>query len=167
MSNDINRVIIAGRLVKDPIRNEVNTQTGVSTILKFTIANQTFKANEGSFFDCTIWGKKAEFFSSKLVKGTPVLIEGELKQDRWKDKNSGENRSKIVINVINLYVLSYEKSSFSKNADYERSVQMKNDDDIPVTSVDDINGESFGGFNGEDPFAGHEGYDNEENNYFN
>jgi single-strand DNA-binding protein len=183
MSNDINKIIISGRLTKDPIRTEVMTQNGPTIILKFSIANQTYRSNEGSFFDCNFWGKRAQYFSDKLSKGTAVLIEGELKQDRWKDKNTSENRSKIVINVLNIFLLGFEKSSSFKGNEYNNNeihssgksanVSNNNDqDDIPSINANEIEGENlnnnsyFGAF--DDAYGNSEmdHYEDENNNYY-
>jgi len=168
MSNDINRVIIGGRVVRDPIINQVNTQNGQISVMKFSIANQTFRETESSYFDCVTWGKRADIFFERLKKGTPILVEGELRQDRWKDKNTGENRSKIIINVSNLFVLSYDKGSYQKNNEYEKPYNQntKTIDDIPVKNADDIDAESLGNFPDSDLFSGPNDYEGDDNNYF-
>ncbi|MCR4421829.1 MAG: single-stranded DNA-binding protein [Exilispira sp.] len=183
MSNDINKIIISGRLTRDPIRTEVVTQNGPTIILKFSIANQTYKSNEGSFFDCNFWGKRAEYFSNKLSKGALVLIEGELKQDRWKDKNTSENRSKIVINVLNLFLLNFERSTSFKENEYNNKEIYNNEkktnnsydndkDDLPIKSADEIDGESlnslsnFNTFNDIDEPFDMDNFEDENNKYY-
>ncbi len=170
MSNDINRIIISGRIVRDPTKNEVKTQNGVTTVLNFSIANQTFRSNEGSFFDCVFWGKRAEFFSNKLLKGLPVLIEGELRQDRWKDKNTSENRSRVVINVFNIFIFSSERSTSSRNFTNEKNSnpqEIKDNNDLSIMHADQIEGESFNSLDEANGFMDSNGFEDEDNNYFN
>ena len=99
--NDVNRSILIGNLVRDA---EVSyLQTG-SAIAKFSIAvNRSKKqgnqwwVDEASFFDIVLYGKLAESLKQYLTKGKKVGIDGYLKQDRWKDKNDGSNRSKVYV----------------------------------------------------------------------
>jgi len=51
--------------------------------------------DEVSFFDVTLWGNTAKVADDYLKKGSPVLIEGELVQDRW--EQDGQKRSKVKI----------------------------------------------------------------------
>ncbi len=188
MSYDINKVIVSGRVVYEPTKNVVPTQNGQLSILKIVIANQGFKGNEANFFDCVIWGKNADFFSDKLKKGSLVLVDGSLKQDKWIDKNTGQNRSKIVINVLNIYILDYEKTSRSENSIQDESkispninndmikeenlIKNQIDDSIITKSRDELEGESL-----EDQFAndidsfddsnfGSNNFEDENNNYY-
>ncbi len=169
MSYDINSVIIGGRIVRDPFINQVNTQNGQTSVMKFSIANQTYKDNESSYFDCVLWGKRADILFERLKKGTSVIVEGQLKQDRWKDKNTQENRSKIVIYVSNLFFTGYDRGNLTKNNEYERPYEntTKKIEDIPVKNADEIDAEDLGALSDMDPFADPNGYEGEENNYFN
>ncbi|MDG2182372.1 MAG: single-stranded DNA-binding protein, partial [Mariniblastus sp.] len=51
--------------------------------------------DEVSFFDVTLWGRTAEVAGEYLSKGSSVLIEGRLKQERW--EQDGKPRTKIRI----------------------------------------------------------------------
>lgn len=56
-----------------------------------------FKKDDTSFFDIVAFGKTAQLLNDYCGKGSKVLIEGNLKQDRFQDKE-GNNRS--VVRVI-------------------------------------------------------------------
>ncbi len=96
---NFNRVILVGNLTKDPELAYTPQGTAVS---KFSLAvNRRYtsggeKKEEVDFFDIEAWDKLAELASEYLSKGSPVLIEGRLKQDRWED-DSGKSRSRIKI----------------------------------------------------------------------
>jgi single-strand DNA-binding protein len=60
------------------------------------------KKESVSFFDVAAWDKGAEWAAKHLVKGSAVLVEGELKQDTWEDKQTGEKRSKVKITARKL-----------------------------------------------------------------
>lgn len=98
---DLNQVIIAGRLTRDPELKYISSGRAVCTI---SIANtQYYKDKQGerkentTFVEVTLWDKAAEYIGENLQKGRPVLIEGRLKSDSWEDKQTGQKRSKIAI----------------------------------------------------------------------
>lgn len=90
----MNKVILAGRLVRDP---EVRyTQTG-KAVASFTLAvNRRFGRNAdqqqtADFIPIVVWDKLAEVCGNNLVKGSQVLIEGRM-QVRSYDAQDGSKR---------------------------------------------------------------------------
>jgi single-strand DNA-binding protein len=71
---------------------------------------------EASFFDVTYFGKRAEAVNQYLVKGKQVGIEGELRQERWNDKNTGQPRSKVGIVAANVQLLGSNSAPAQKPA---------------------------------------------------
>ena len=59
---------------------------------------------EATFVDVTLWGRNAEVASEYLSKGSPVLIEGRLKLDRW--ETEGQKRSKLRVICEKMQMLS-------------------------------------------------------------
>ncbi len=108
MAADINKVVLVGRLTRDA--EQSYTQSGFA-LLKFGIAvNRNRKQGdqwieEASFFDVTVWGRQGEAIASYMTKGKQVAVEGQLRQDRWEDKNDGSKRSKVVIDANNIQLL--------------------------------------------------------------
>lgn len=99
----INQVTISGNITRDP--KVIDTVSG-SCVLKFGVAvNDRRKNKDGqwedyaSFFDCVMFGKRAQSLSQYIHKGTKVCVSGKLNQDRWEDKKTGENRTNVVIHV--------------------------------------------------------------------
>lgn len=92
----MNNIQILGRLTKDP---ELRYSTGGKAMLQFSIAVNRNK-EETDFFECMAFEKTAETISNYVKKGQRVLIDGRLQQDRWKDQQTGENRTmvKVVVN---------------------------------------------------------------------
>lgn len=109
-----NFVIQDGNLTRDP---EFSVIASGTNLCKFSIAvNKKYKVASGelkedvNFFDIECWGKLAEICNKFLKKGSRVLISGELKQDRFQDKD-GNNKSKIKIVASQVQFLSgVEKS---------------------------------------------------------
>lgn len=115
MANDFNKVILVGRLTKDP---EIK-QVGSSSLASFTIANGRSytsgneKKDETSFIDCEAWGKLADVFEKYTGKGKQVLIEGRLKQSTW-DTPDGKKASKIRVQVENMQMFGTKGTSEDK-----------------------------------------------------
>ena len=95
-----NRVILVGNLTRDV---ELRTTPGGTAVTDVGLAvNDRVKKNnewvdETTFVDVTIWGSIAEVASQYLSKGSPVLIEGRLKLERWEDSQTGANRQKLKV----------------------------------------------------------------------
>ncbi|MCD4795869.1 MAG: single-stranded DNA-binding protein [Candidatus Cloacimonetes bacterium] len=115
----INHVSIAGNIVRDAVVNRVGEKkTAVTTI---TIAhNQRYRDKSEKwqekviFADVEVWGPMAERAEDFYKKGIPVIVEGSLKENQWKDKE-GKNHSKILIRADRVHVLAYpEKKSEDK-----------------------------------------------------
>ncbi len=98
---NFNRIIIIGNLTRDPEYSQLPSGQG---LCKLGLAsNRQYKnkatgemSQEVCFVDITVWGAQAETCNQYLQKGRPVLIEGRLKLDTWKDQE-GNNRSKHSI----------------------------------------------------------------------
>lgn len=103
MSRDYNRVIIYGNLVKDP---EVKTfEDGSKSATVIVASTHSWKDQSGnkhektSFIECRASKGKAEVLANNFKKGRPILIEGRLEQDRWVDKETQKNMSKLRVVV--------------------------------------------------------------------
>jgi len=96
---NFNLTVLEGRLVGDP---EIRYTQNGTALCSFSIANNNdyYKDEElqkqVSFVDVTTWAKLAEHCNEYLKKGSRIIVNGRLKQDRWQDDNGG-NRSKISI----------------------------------------------------------------------
>ena len=95
----LNKVIIMGRLVKDPELRRTQSGTAVTS---FRIAvDRDFKSQDGSkqadFFDVVAWRSTAEFVSKYFTKGRMAVVEGRLQIRDWTDRDGGKRRSAEVI----------------------------------------------------------------------
>lgn len=105
----INSVALAGNLTRDAQLKA--TQSG-KAILEFSIAvNERRKSEDGtwkdepSYFDCVMFGSRAEHLEAYLVKGTKVSIVGRLHQNRFEAKD-GSKRSKVEVYVDEIEFMS-------------------------------------------------------------
>lgn len=91
MSLNLNKVILAGRMVADPELKQ--TQTGIS-VVSFRIAvNRRYVSRdsqqgqpEADFFNVTAWRNIAEFVSKYFHKGSAVCVVGSIQNRTWTDQ---------------------------------------------------------------------------------
>lgn len=104
----MNKVILAGRLTKDP---EVKYTQNGTVYARFTLAvNRRFaKEPTADFLPIITWGKVAEVCGNNLVKGSQVLIEGRIQINSY-DKD-GEKRYVTEIIADNVEFLGSKPKS--------------------------------------------------------
>lgn len=104
----INKVILVGRLGKDP---EIRATPQGTPVAKFTVATDekfTDRAGEKQerteWHNIVAWGKLGEICGQYLKKGKLVYIEGSIRTDSWDDKESGQKkyRTEIVANTMKM-----------------------------------------------------------------
>ena len=105
---NFNKVILVGNLTRDIELRE--TPGGASVADAGLAVNDRRKqgddwVDETSFVDLTLWGRTAENAAEYLSKGSPILVEGRLKQDSW-ENDKGEKRTKLKVVVDKLQFLS-------------------------------------------------------------
>jgi len=124
----LNKVFLIGRLTRDP---EIRFLPSGSQVTSFTIAvNRPYRVNnewkeETYFFDIESFGLLAERLGKQLNKGTQILIEGQLRQDRW-ETASGEKRTKIKVVADKVNIISGKSQ--------ERPVEKEEEPDLDITA---------------------------------
>mgnify|MGYP001572098026 CR=1 FL=1 len=98
---DYNRVIIVGRLTRDP---ELKALPSGSAVTTFSVATgRVWKDKDGNkkedtqFHNAVVFGRQAETTAQYLKKGQEVLVEGRLQTRSWDDKTSGEKKYRTEI----------------------------------------------------------------------
>jgi single-strand DNA-binding protein len=108
MAGSVNKVILVGRLGKDPELRSIPSGTSVA---KFSLATDdrfTDKAGEKQerteWHNIVVWGKLAEICGQYLRKGRLVYIEGSIRTDSWDDKETGvkKYRTEIIANTMQM-----------------------------------------------------------------
>lgn len=86
----MNKVILGGRLSKDPESRMVPTTNGDMTMARFSIAvNRDTKTDRGptaDFFDCVIFGKRADVIAKYFHKGSRINVAGRVENNNWTDQ---------------------------------------------------------------------------------
>lgn len=96
----LNRIIIMGRLTRDPELRRTQTGTPVAS---FTLAvdrdmkNKQTGERETDFIDVVAWRNTAEFVSRFFAKGRMAVVEGRLQMRDWTDKEGNKRRAAEVV----------------------------------------------------------------------
>lgn len=100
----MNNLVMMGRLTK-PAEVRYTSGENPMAIASFSIAvDRRFKRQgqpEADFFNCIAFRKTAEFIEKYLSKGSKVVIQGELQNNNWTDRDGKKHYSDhIIVNQI-------------------------------------------------------------------
>ena len=97
----MNKVLISGRLTRDP---ELRTTNSGTEVCSFCIAvdRRVSRGEEKmtDFVNCTAWGKTGVFVNKYFRKGDGINVEGRLESEKW-DDNDGNNRESWKVTCDN------------------------------------------------------------------
>ena len=99
----LNSVNIMGNLTRDP---EIKSLPSGKSVCSMSIANNRIyskgneKVTEVSYFDVEVWGPMAENCAKYLKKGSGIIVEGRLKQDRWEKDGKTQSKVRITANSV-------------------------------------------------------------------
>lgn len=111
----LNRVILIGRLTRDPELRY--TQQGTA-IARFTLAiNRKFKREETDFIDIVVWQKLAENCAQYLTKGQMAMVEGRL-QVRNYEGQDGQKRKAVEVVADDVKFLSKPGTGSQSSSDF-------------------------------------------------
>ncbi len=113
----MNTVILMGRLTRDPdIRHGGVNNTCVA---RYSIAvDRRFKREgepDADFFNIVSFGKQAEFIEQYIRKGTKVVVQGELRNNNYTNKD-GQKVYSIEINANSVEFAESKSASQSNNS---------------------------------------------------
>ncbi len=143
----VNKVILIGRLGKDPEVRKINPTT---TVCNFPMAtNESYKNQDGTYTEQTewhnivMWRGVAERAERILKKGSTIFVEGKLRTRSWEDKENHKRYTTEIV-VENFQLLDKRESSgTSQNANTENktgtesnstnetAIEPNFDDDLP------------------------------------
>ena len=114
MSGSVNKVILIGRLGKDP---EVKYTPSGAPVAKFSLAtDEAFKDRSGEqqkrteWHNIVAWNKLAEICGEYLTKGKLVYIEGSIRSRQWEDQ-AGNKRTAYDIVAGRMQMLGSKADS--------------------------------------------------------
>lgn len=139
MASGVNKVILIGRLGKDP---EVRYTANGGSVASFTMAtNESWVDKSGQkqerveWHRITAWGKLGEICGQYLSKGREAYVEGRLQTREWQDKD-GNKRYTTEIVAANVQFLggagdrASSSASANNNSDFASSPSFE-----PVASA--------------------------------
>ena len=112
---EINSVVIAGNLTKDPVFRQTNS--GGTPVVNFSIAcNRRFRDSNHQWQEdvCYVgvvaWNKLAESCRDNLKKSSAVLVDGDLQSRTWKAQD-GSSRTVVEIKARRIQFLNKRKKN--------------------------------------------------------
>ena len=112
----LNKIIIMGRLTRDPELRRTGSGTAVTS---FSLAcDRDFKSQSGEketdFIEVVAWKNAAEFVSKYFSKGRMAVVEGRLQIRDWTDK-AGNKRTTAEVVADNVYFADSKRSESNDN----------------------------------------------------
>jgi len=130
----INRVILVGRLARDPVLRRTPANAAV---VSFTVAVDDFSKKDGgnqtSFIPCQAWNSTAENIEKYCHKGSLIGVDGRLNQRSYV---GSDGKTKSVIEVICSQVQFLETKKSQGNGMEGDSDFDENKADAPVEGID-------------------------------
>ena len=129
----VNRVVLVGRLVKDPELRKTASDISVAT---FTIAvDNAVKEQDGTrgslFLDCRVYRDQADNMAKYTRKGSKVAVDGSLNQRNFTRQDGSKGK------VIEVYVDSVTFLDPNPNKE-SNSVEEPKFDDVPAPSSSNL-----------------------------
>lgn len=112
---DLNKVMLIGRLTRDP---EARTTPQGVTVTNFGLAtSRVWKDERGNqqdrteFHNIVAWRRLGEICAQYLTKGKQIYIEGHLQTRSWDDQQSGQKRYRTEVVADNMIMLGSRSDS--------------------------------------------------------
>lgn len=133
----MNKVILIGRLTKDPELRYTGSNTPVAT---FSLAvNRSFTNQNGEreadFINCVVWRKLAETVKNYLSQGSQVAVEGRIQTRNYDDQN-GQRRyvTEVVVENIDFVGTKRDNSQSSNQPNFNSQPGSSNFNNQPSTT---------------------------------
>ena len=135
----LNKIIIMGRLTRDPELRRTGSGTAVTS---FSLAcDRDFKSQSGDketdFIEVVAWKNTAEFVSKYFSKGRMAVVEGRLQIRDWTDK-AGNKRTTAEVVADNVYFADSKRSESDDNQkeNFNALSGRVSDDFAPISEED-------------------------------
>ena len=123
----MNNLTIAGQLGKDA---EVRFLPNGDPVANFSIADSQGKDKDAIWWNCQLFGKRAESLAQYLVKGQAVTITGSVSQRKYTDKN-GQERISTDVRVNDVALQGGKKEGAPQQSKQQPSSKEFDDSEIP------------------------------------
>lgn len=92
----MNSVSIVGRLGKDP---EARYFESGKSVCNFNVAIDQGRDNPPLWLTVEAWNKTGEIVTNHCRKGSLVGVQGALKEEKWTDRQTGQERTRITVSA--------------------------------------------------------------------
>ncbi|MFA6795987.1 MAG: single-stranded DNA-binding protein [Bacilli bacterium] len=135
----INRVVLVGRLVRDPELKKTNSG---SSVVSFTLAVDSYQKNRGektaNFFPCTAWNATAENIAKFLTKGSLVGVDGHLNQRSYQNRDGrNTNVVEVIADSVQFLERKGESNSSSSYNSNTKDTEPDEDTSLGIDATDD------------------------------
>ncbi len=146
----LNRVILIGRLTRDP---ELRYTPNGTAVASFTVAiNRKYNREETDFIPIVVWSKQAEHCANYLGKGRLVAVEGRL-QVRTYEAKDGQKRWVTEVIADDVRFLDKGWTSSGGGSEYQAKPRQDDWNDLGrEVSLEDIDIMDTGAEDDEVPF---------------
>ena len=119
---DLNKVILLGRLTRDPElrytpQEKAVCDLGIATARHWKNLSGERKS-ETTYTQVTLWGKQAELVCKVLEKGDHIFVEGRLHLEKWEGPN-GDKRQKMKVMGEQFQFLNLKRKPTDKDDEYD------------------------------------------------
>ena len=128
----MNSITIAGTLGRDC---ELKTLNNGDSVAAFSVADSAGRDKGTIWWNCELWGKRADSLSRYLIKGQAVAVSGVITENEWTDKD-GNKRKNMKIRVNDVALQGGRKES-SEPEEYRQPAKKAqpafddSDEDLP------------------------------------
>ncbi|HLB51246.1 MAG TPA: single-stranded DNA-binding protein [Patescibacteria group bacterium] len=137
---NLNKVILIGRLTRDP---EVRTTSSGQSVTNIGLAtNRVWNDKNGQrqekteFHTVILWGRLAEIAGQYLTKGQETFIEGRLETRSYTGKDGVERRTTEIV-AENLQLGSRPQGNRSATAAPTQTPAQQKEEEIPTINLDE------------------------------
>ena len=130
----INKVILMGRLTRDPEMRHTNSGTPVTTF-SIAIDNGYGENQRTDFVNCLAWNKTAEFVTKYFTKGKMIIVIGRITTRSWETQDGKRAyATEVIANEVNF---GESKTSPQLNTPQTAAQPPMQDDDDDFTPLDE------------------------------
>jgi len=141
MAGSVNKVILVGRLGKDP---EVRYTATSQPVCRFSIATDESWTDKGGkkqskteWHNIVVWGKLGEICGEYLSKGRQAYIEGKLQTRTWEGKEGKPMKSTEIVAREVVFLGGERQEGRPQRSEPERKPSNPNDFPEPPKEEDD------------------------------
>ena len=137
----MNRVILVGRITKDP---ELKKTAQDIAVVNFTIAvNRNYTDQQGEkqadFISCVVWRKQAENVAKYVSKGMLLGVEGRIQTRQYESETGMKYITEVLCDSVQFLENKSSNQSFEDQPStksqsdefYETSKKLAAEDDLP------------------------------------